>query len=42
MKILHIYPDTCEYAYPEFPEDELNTDSFDEQIIAQTDLEVNI
>jgi glycosyltransferase involved in cell wall biosynthesis len=40
LNILHIYPDTCEYAYPNFSKEELQSDVFDKQIIAQTDLEV--
>ena len=40
MKVLHIYPETCEYAYPDFPKDLLITDAFDTEIIANTDLEV--
>lgn len=40
MKIIHIYPVTCEYAYPKYLSPNLHPDAFDREIMCNTDLEV--
>lgn len=40
MKIVHIYPRSCEYAYPKYLDPNLNPDKFDLEIMCNTDLEV--
>jgi glycosyltransferase involved in cell wall biosynthesis len=40
MKVLHLYPATCEYAYPKYLDQSLDPDAFDQEILCNTDLEV--
>jgi len=40
MKIIHVYPATCEYAYPKYLNPKLDPDQFDLEIMCNTDLEV--
>jgi glycosyltransferase involved in cell wall biosynthesis len=40
MKILYIYPSSCEYSYPKYLNRNLNPDAFDEEVMCQTDLEI--
>lgn len=40
MKIVHIYPNPCEYAYPEHDSGKDEEDRFDEEIMRFADLEV--
>lgn len=40
MKVVHVYPSSCEYAYPQFLETAKDPDAFDLQIVAKTDLEL--
>jgi glycosyltransferase involved in cell wall biosynthesis len=40
MKIVHIYPNPCEYAYPEYDSGNSESDLFDEEVMRFTDLEV--
>jgi len=40
MKVLYIYPSSCEYAYPKYLDRNLHPDAFDEEVMCQTDLEL--
>ena len=40
MKVVHIYPSSCEYAYPAYLDRTLDPDAFDREIIAHTPLEL--
>jgi len=40
MKIIFLYPDSCEYAYPKYLDKNLDFDLFDQEIMCYTDLEV--
>lgn len=40
MKIIHVYPASCEYAYPKYLDRTFNPDRFDIEIMTKTDLEV--
>ena len=40
MKVVHIYPEPCEYAYPKYNNPDINQDAFDNEILRFTDLEV--
>lgn len=40
MKILYIYPYSCEYAYPNYLNPKLDPDEFDQEIMCHTDLEL--
>ena len=40
MKIVHIYPNPCEYAYPLYNDPQKDPDLFDAEIMRYTDLEV--
>ena len=39
-KVIHVYASSCEYAYPKYLDRSLPPDSFDEEIMCNTDLEV--
>ena len=40
MRIIHVYPVPCEYAYPKYADPALSPDIFDTEVMCQTDLEV--
>lgn len=40
MKVVHVYSNSCEYAYPKYLDRKLDPDAFDREIIAYTPLEL--
>lgn len=40
MKVLYIYPFSCEYSYPTYLNRDVDPDAFDKEIMCQTDLEL--
>ncbi len=40
MKVIHVYPVPCEYAYPAYLDAGLDPDAFDTEIMCKTDLEL--